>query len=90
MGENIEVSFNFTICEVLFGIPISNTKELDITNFLLMIGKWYINQCRMDESPIYFINYLYIVRKKMEIIILNNKLNQCENAEWQDVLFEVT
>ena len=90
MRINLEVTFDLTICEVLFGIPIYNNKDINIINFLIMIGKWFINQCRMNETPIYFINYLYIVKEKIEIIILNNSLNDYENSDWQEALLEVT
>ena len=86
MLNNLEISFTLTICEVLFGIPISNNVDIEIINFLISIGKWFINQMRTNEWPLYFINFLHIAKQKVEIIILNNKIHCLDNKEWQERL----
>ena len=35
--------FQLTVFEVLFGIPINNCDDTRLLNFLLLKGKWYIN-----------------------------------------------
>ena len=37
------VIFNFTICEVVFGIFSSNNDDLFIVNYLPLLGEWFIN-----------------------------------------------
>ena len=86
MSDNLEISFPLTICEVLFGIPISNNIDIEIINFLISIGKWFINQMRNNEWPLYFINFLHIAKQKIEVIVLNNKIQCIDNKEWQERL----
>ena len=54
---NLEYSF-----EVIFGIPTNHNSDTKILNFLILIGKWYINKSKIKQTPIYFIEYLSILR----------------------------
>ena len=48
MLTSFEFSFDLTICEVLFGIPINN--DMKILNFLIIITKSYINKTKVLEQ----------------------------------------
>ena len=41
------------MCEVLFGIPNFNNADIKLLNFLIRLGKWYINYCKCKDIPIY-------------------------------------
>ena len=48
--NNLEVSFNLTICEIIFGIPIKNDDNIEMLNFLLIITKLYINKTKSTKK----------------------------------------
>ena len=84
--NNLEVSFPFTICEIIFGIHISKDCDIDIMNYLILIGKWYINNMRNNETELFFITFLNEVRKKLELLLLNNSIHNRQNLDWQEKL----
>ena len=84
--NNLEVSFPFTICEIIFGIHISKDCDIDIMNYLILIGKWYINSMRNNETELFFITFLNEVRKKLELLLLNNSIHNRQNLDWQEKL----
>ena len=67
------------------GIPI-NTDNHNLLNFIILIGKWFINQCRTANKPIYFIPFLMILKDKVQTIAYNNIIKGRVNKEWQDRL----
>ena len=44
LRDNLSIVYKLTKSEILFGIPISNMVDLDILNFLILMGKQYINK----------------------------------------------
>ena len=78
-----------TECEILFGIPISNTVDLGILNFLVVMGKQYISKQKTSKKEIYFFEFLNHTRIKLEIIITSNLIWERENSEWQNNLYDV-
>jgi len=87
--SNLDVSVNFTVCEILLGIPIVNKSDslTQILNYLILIAKWYINKCKTALNPVFFVNYLLLVRQKIETVILCNTLNDRESFDWQEELY---
>ncbi len=88
MSNNLEVSFPLTICEIIFGIPEEKNSDLKIINYLILTGKWYINKMRTNNTELYFISYLHLVRKKVELLLLNNTIHSRTNQTWQVKLSE--
>ena len=41
--DNLDTCFNFTICEIISGILISYNPTINAINFIIVLGKWYIN-----------------------------------------------
>ncbi len=88
--SNLDLKFNFTVCEILFGIPFQNTQlDLEMINFILLLGKWYINKTKVDEKVLYFINFIELINAKIQVITSNNKINSRLNKEWHNTLQEI-
>ena len=89
LRDNLSIGYKLTECEILFGIPISNTVDLDIMNFLILMGKQYINKQKTGKKEIYFFEFLNQIRSKLEIIITSNLILDRENSEWQNNLYNI-
>ena len=68
---NLYLGFSFTICEVLFGIIPSNNDDLFIVNYLLLLGKWCINNKSVNKMLIFFLNSVL----KNKLCMLSNVYN---------------
>ena len=86
MRNNLDVSFPLTICEIIFGIQININSDIALINYLTLIGKWYINNMRNNETELYFITFLHEVKNKIELLLLNNSIHNRENLDWQEKL----
>ena len=84
--QNLDIRFNLTECEVIFGIPYNNTIDLQIINFIILLGKHYINKRKTKKEPLYIFEILQEIKTKIEITILTNCINDRENPEWQTEL----
>ena len=84
LRDNLSIGYKLTECEILFGIPISNTVDLDIMNFLILMGKQYINKQKTGKKDIYCFEFLNQIRSKLEIIITSNLY-----SEWQNNLYNI-
>ena len=88
MINNLEFSFKLKVCEVLLGIPYWNeNNNYIILNFMILIGKKYINSLKAESSPIFFVTYLSYLRDKLEVVMKENQVNNRRNVEWQDNLW---
>ena len=49
-AQNLDGSLGFgielTLCEVLLGLPTYNNPDLKLTNFLILIGKCFLNNAK--------------------------------------------
>ena len=55
MADSLEVSIRLTICEVLFGIPIPDNPDIEVINYIVLIGKWYINRNRSNNEGLFML-----------------------------------
>ena len=75
VGNHIAVTFglteslNLTICEVMFGLEYAHnpTPVNRVINMIIVIGKWYINNCRNIGKQICFLEFINVARKKIQI-----------------------
>ena len=85
IGQMLTTYVNFkreyTVLEVLLGIPCKKYSNLSLLNYILIIGKWYIHQSRLSENPIGFINFLFFLKVKLDIHILVEKLKDINNQK---------
>ena len=54
--------FQFTICDIIFGIPIKK-ENIDLLNFIIIIGKQYINKMRTQNQELKFNNFPKILKQ---------------------------
>ena len=84
--SQLEIKFTLTECEILFGIPLNNSVELKIINFVILITKWYINNCKCMGKELFFIEVNELFREKIDCVVYHCKIHNTEPAEWQNKL----
>ena len=84
--DNLDTSMKFTVCEILFGICIENNDSFNIMNFLILLGKKFINKSRSNSEPLYFINFLSFLKEKIENIVYIKTINSHELNGWESEL----
>ena len=84
--NNLLLIYRLTECEILLGIPNTNSTDLQIMNFLILFTKCFINRKKTLKSQIYFIDLLKELKIKVEIIMLSNLMNDRQTDEWLDQL----
>ena len=80
--DNLDTSLKLTVCEIIFGICIENNKSIDMINFIILIGKNFINKSRNNRDPLYFIKFLSILKEKIECI---NYIKQNNDEDLTDL-----
>ena len=85
IADNLECSFPFTVCEILFGMKSNNDPNIKIINYLILIGKWYINNTKQNETALFFIDFLQIVQGKVSTLLHTNQMNDRQTEEWQQI-----
>ena len=64
-----EFSFDLRESDILLGILNPNNDiNIDILNYCILVGKWYIYQTKQNNSQIFFFNYLSTLKSKLEIL----------------------
>ena len=81
--ENLDTSFNLTICEIMFGIPIDYNQTIKAINFMIILGKWFINNSRSLDIPINFQNNLAFLKTKIDQMILNKTIINVDPHLWE-------
>lgn len=52
--DHFGFGFELTVCEVLFTLPTYNNPDMLLLNFPILLGKWYINNCKFKKQQSYF------------------------------------
>ena len=73
---------NLTICEILFGIPIQD-EGIKPINFIILMGKWFINKRRTDEKPLNLNTFFKILKNKIDMIVYNKTKNNKDADDWE-------
>ena len=74
------------MCEVIFGIPDTNNPDIKLLNFLILMGKWYINKCKSNETQIYFFEFLMILKSKVNLMIYIPMAEDLGVSPWLEAL----
>jgi len=78
-----EIRIKFTECEILFGFEWYDDHVLKSINYLILIAKWFINKKKSLQEEISFIQFLCIIKDKIEILkiifLKENKLEEFRN-----------
>ena len=76
-----------TICEIIFGITITGNSSINTINFLILTGKLFINKSRTKKQPLYFINFLALVKEKIQHTTYLRQINdQLEEEKERDLM----
>ena len=67
---------DFTVCEILFGMCIEDNESFNIINFLILLGKQFINKSRTNKEPLYFYKICIVLKNKIENIIYTKDINK--------------
>ena len=89
MITNLKYCYNLTVCKVIFGIPLSNDSDTELLNFLILLGKKYINYNKSNEMPLIFILFLEYARDKIDTLVRINVNKGIENLQWQSKLRDI-
>ena len=63
---DIILGSNLTSANVLYGV-IDNSKFCTLLNFALLVAKFYIYRCSLDEAPLFFPVFETELREKARI-----------------------
>ena len=86
---NLEIKFKLVECEIIFGIPSNNSVDINIINYIILLGKWYINKTRARGNHLYVFEFLKILRDKMECVSQATMAKYLEPKDWQEELLSV-
>ena len=64
LRHNLNITFRFTSCEILFGIPAFNNPNLLMVNHLLLQGKNYLNNKKSKNEQLSFAAFLADLKYK--------------------------
>ena len=76
--EKLKVKFKFTVCEVIFGIPLIEDPLFDVLNCIIMYAKHYINFTRSKNKSFQFIELLGLIKDKVKTLFQIEE--DCYNA----------
>ena len=81
LGNLINAKIKFSICEVIFGImeTIHNSSNDHMINFLILLGKWYLNKQKSCKSDIIFTEFVQVIRDKLNAVRLTHVMNDTLN-----------
>ena len=82
---NLELRFNFKICEILFGIIPTTNADLCIINYLILLGKWYINNKKNKNKKLLFSEFLLVVKNKLSLIHGLHNVKGKLNTFWKKI-----
>ena len=69
--------------QIIFGIPIFHNQSITAINFIILLGKWYINNIRSLNKTWNFQNFLTFVKIKTDEIILIKTTNNVDPQMWE-------
>ena len=64
--NQLDVKFSFTECEIIFGITQYSNALLEVINYVLILGKWYINNKKSNEQSLIFIDFKHTLKDKVK------------------------
>ena len=67
-------SIDLSVCEIIFGLvnfTYGDTETFYTLNFLILLGKWYINACKSGEKELLMPSFLNVVRNKLKLLKMN-------------------
>ena len=76
----LKIKYNFTVCGILLGIPFNKNEHLlHATNYLILIGKLFINGCRTKNKQIFFGEFKANIISRLKVLEFVYKSQNKEN-----------
>ena len=66
--KQVKVKFHFTVCEILFGLPLIGDPLLEVLNYVIILAKKFINNKRNQNKELIFIEFMYILKENLKIL----------------------
>ena len=71
LHNTISVKINVSVCEILFGIfnyLNNNNDAFLIINFIILLGKWFLNNCKSTKTHVIFSELVKMLKDKLDSI----------------------
>ena len=65
--KQLKVKFHFTVCEILFGLPLVGNPLLEVLNYVIILAKKFINNRRNHVKELVFLEFMYILKENLKI-----------------------
>ena len=62
------VKFKFKVCEIIFGFQLTDI-IFEVINFIILVGKWFLNIKKSENSVVYFLEFIAVVKSKLEVLL---------------------
>ena len=69
LQKSLSVKLCFTICKIIFEIHIEHDTIINFVSYIIILGKWYINNCRTNAKTIQITEFQEIVKRKLRILL---------------------
>ena len=73
--QTFKFHYKFSVLEILLGIINIEKCEFYSINYMVLICKYFIKTCKINERPIHFSNFLNILKNRLNIEMLIAKKN---------------
>ena len=80
--DTFDINIHFTVCEIMLGLNLYQDPLFYCINYLILIGKWYINKVKNCKKEINFTEFLIILKSKLHVLHnIYNKKNELNTSE---------
>ena len=86
--DNLDYSYKFTVCEILLGIPI-DINDTKLINFLILLGKKFINNKKGQKQPIYFFEFIFFIKDKLDCMERMDINKEIKIPGWREKLYSI-
>ena len=74
--KQLKVKFHFTVCEILFGLPLVEDPLLEVLNYVIILAKNSLNNKRNHNKELVFLEFMYILKENLKILHRIEKNNE--------------
>ena len=70
--NSFQLKFDFSVLEILLGIPCAKNTVMSCVNFIILYAKWYICVCKQNQRNILFSHFCACLKQRIdtEIVIV--------------------
>ena len=89
MIDGLNFGIELTVCEILFGLSTYNNPDLKLTFDFIFIDKWFLNNVKTQNKPMYFLVFITLVKNKIEVSKNISAINNGDVESWVDDLWAI-